>query len=152
MKKLVTKKSNGLDKHSAQDANSDIPTIKRQPVPLVSQLLERRLLLDAAAFSTAVESVADAEQNDTFNSAIQALSSADTNEAGLHGEYDIHLGNKSSSVSSDKTERTSDIYIIDSSVSDLQSLLEVISDDADIHILDSDSDGIEQIGTILSGY
>ena len=112
---------------------------------IAQQALEPRLLLDAAAVSTLAEASGDVANDDNLNSAIQQLGPPRLSE---WDQWIGQIDSDDATVADD--ESLKEIYIIDESVSDIQSLLREINDDADVYIIDSNSDGIEQVADILS--
>ena len=112
---------------------------------IAQQALEPRLLLDAAAVSTLAEASGDVANDDNLNSAIQQLGPPRLSE---WDQWIGQIDSDDATVADD--ESLKEIYIIDESVSDIQSLLQEINDDADVYIIDSNSDGIEQVADILS--
>ncbi|MEL6967522.1 MAG: DUF4347 domain-containing protein, partial [Pseudomonadota bacterium] len=95
--------------------------------------LEPRVLLDAAALETAVDAAQSADatpQNET----------AETSEI---------TAAPAPAAFAERT--TTDIVFIDGSVEDIGTLLTEIDEAVEVHILDLQSDGVEQIASILSG-
>jgi len=106
--------------------------LSAQEKPLSHQLLERRLLLDAAAFSTLADSADDIRTEN-----VEAiLDSLGLNEG-------LQLNGKES-------PETHEIYIVDESVSDSGALLASLGDSDNVYVIDSESDGFVQLGSILS--
>ena len=96
---------------------------------IAQQALEPRLLLDAAAVSTLAEASGDVANDDNLNSAIQQLGPPRLSE---WDQWIGQIDSDDATVADD--ESLKEIYIIDESVSDIQSLLQEINDDADVYI------------------
>jgi len=124
------KKEESLPAHSDEKTGST----DRQLKPLAHQLLERRLLLDAAGLSTLAD-VADSINDASVTKLVKDL--------GLHEEY---LPDGSAQPADNKNE----IYIIDGSIAGLSSLLTNLGNSDNVFIIDPSTDGFAQLTTILS--
>ena len=113
------------------------------------QALEQRILLDAAAVSTAIEGmqspVADAAMHRAVHDLAIVNSSDDRNDS---ASFPLLDGNESSAT---------EVVFIDSAVADrtdadIKHILNTIDDSVPVYFLDSASDGVDQISAVLAGY
>ncbi|WP_152552562.1 cadherin-like domain-containing protein, partial [Mangrovibacter sp. MFB070] len=104
---------------------------------------ERRLMFDAAAVATA-ENTLTPENSD-------AAASQDTTQDNAH-----HTSTDSNDLAQvvaniDTSAEKHQVYFIDASVPDKETLINQIPADAEVYILDANKDGLNQIADILSG-
>ncbi|MEO1397588.1 MAG: DUF4347 domain-containing protein, partial [Pseudomonadota bacterium] len=112
------------------------------------RVLEPRVLLDAAAVETAADAAQSVHVALADAGAAQTQSAEQTTDA---------PGSAADDASSDtlpaafgEEQATTDIVFIDGAVDDIGSLLTEIDPAVEVHILDLQSDGVEQIAAILS--
>ena len=114
---------------------------------IAQQALEPRLLLDAAAYSTIAEAANDVNYDENLDAAVQQLAPGNLSDRNTAAEF---FDSEESAGITD--EGFNEIYIIDEAVPDIESLLEVIDDGADVYIIDSNANGIEQVANILARH
>ena len=95
---------------------------------IAQQALEPRLLLDAAAYSTIAEAANDVNYDDNLDAAVQQLAPGNLSDRNTAAEF---FDSEESAGITD--EGFNEIYIIDEAVPDIESLLEVIDDGADVY-------------------
>ena len=114
---------------------------------LAQQALEPRLLLDAAASSTLAEAANDVSYDNALDAAVEQLAPNSSSEKTNAVEF-----SDAEEVTGSADEKFTEVYIIDESVPDIESLLDVIDDGADVYIIDSNANGIEQVANISVSY
>ena len=114
---------------------------------IAQQALEPRLLLDAAAYSTIAEAANDVNYDENLDAAVQQLAPGNLSDRTTAAEF---FGSEEAAGLTD--EGFNEIYIIDEAVPDIESLLDVIDDGADVYIIDSNANGIEQVANILARH
>jgi hypothetical protein len=97
--------------------------------------LEPRIMFDGAALLTGAEVIQDATAQDQ------------TVFPGIDGETSTDTNTNDFAAPSDRKE----IVFIDTRVEDYQTLMEGIDPNADVILLDSTRDGVEQIAEVLAG-
>lgn len=121
------------------------------------RILEPRVLLDAAAIETALEI---SSASDVFASS--AAAGINDHAALLDAlGYSVpeaaaeNLGDPDATVPSvagpDALALPVEVYFLDSGIQDQDDLLAAIPPGAEVHVLDGDSDGVEQISELLAG-
>jgi len=113
----------------ADKINKNAQTTQAQH--LSHQLLERRLLLDAAAFTTLADT-ADNIEDDEVDSILDAL--------GLNEQLQPDAASQAT---------TREIFIVDSAVSNSKALLSSMGASENVYYIDSTSDGFVQLSNIL---
>gem|GEM_PF-4019727 len=121
------------NKKSSERVDRNSNEIGAQAKPLEHQLLERRLLLDAAGLSTVADSV-DSLDEDSLRDLIEAL--------GLHEE------NIPSGISPVQ-DNANQIYIIDGSVTGVGSLLAELGQSENVYVINPEAEGVSQLSSIL---
>ena len=110
--------------------------------PISVQALEPRILLDAAAASTFVDTALDQVVNETIEQAL-----ADTEQAVAPDEnHDSHIA----SFADHTQTTTNEVVIIDGAVADPVDLISAINPSAQVFFIDSSQDGVNQLADILS--
>ncbi|MEM1040019.1 MAG: Ig-like domain-containing protein, partial [Pseudomonadota bacterium] len=102
--------------------------------------LEPRVLLDAAAVETA---------SDAAQATHTALADAGQSSSGTDTSSETESDTPPAAFGAE--QQTTDIVFIDGAVDDIGGLLTEIDSGVEVHILDLQSDGVEQIATILNG-
>ncbi len=140
---------------SHRQQSIDLP---REPKPLM-RALEPRLLLDAASTETALDAAGKAahEQLADDYAANEMLGAAAVQErterdrlAMPPNVVELHEREYQAEMTA-REARGSEIVFIDSTVDDIEGLIASLEPEAEIHIIKSDSDGLEQIANILDG-
>ena len=111
-----------------------VPTADK---PLM-RVLEPRVLLDAAGVETARDAVEQSVHADL----------ADANEA-AHGAFDDMPSE--GHVPAPSRDLSRDVVFIDGNVEEIGELLSELDPDVEVHILDLQTDGVEQVANILDG-
>ncbi len=107
-------------------------------------VLEKRIVFDAAAVQTAAE-ISDVVDSAETDALVDDLSSTQDN---IESEilFDILT------APATQTDFSRSILIVDSRVENLEGLLVDLASNTDVFILDTNTDGIEQINSILANY
>ena len=117
--------------------------------PVASYLaLEQRFLLDAAAATTASEVTLEQMATNQVNGAFASL-----NDVQLENpEPEPVLSFSAADISTLSDDAPVEVVFIDSAVTDIADLLAGVRSTANVYLLDSNSDGVEQMAEILSQY
>ncbi|MEJ8849748.1 cadherin-like domain-containing protein [Variovorax rhizosphaerae] len=137
-------------RYSNRQSSSTTPA--RKPVPKIRlQALESRVLLDAAAAAT-VEAMADQghapvdAQPDASNAELmQALAHANTHLA------PVDSGDAHPADSADTAAHAANVYFIDHSLADVDTLVKDLGPNAEIHFIEPGQDGVQLIADTLAG-
>ena len=122
--------------------------------PIAHQPLEQRVLLDAAAVATLADAANDGATDNTIDNALQQLPSFDGAPAAQQDD-----SSSSEFPGSDFVDdaflvgpllQTREIFFIDTGVSNYEDLISEISPSASIFLIDTATDGVEQIREILA--
>ena len=122
--------------------------------PIAHQPLEQRVLLDAAAVATFADAANDGATDNTIDNALQQLPSFDGAPAAQQDD-----SSSSEFPGSDFVDdaflvgpqlQTREIFFIDTGVSNYEDLISEISPSASIFLIDTATDGVEQIREILA--
>ncbi len=146
-KKRKGKKLHRSKRNTSSITGSPIPDLPHNPTPGLGILLalEPRIMFDGAAFVTGAEVFQEqAPQDFIFPDTIPPDNQESTADP-LTGSIDLYSALSTVSTPSDRIE----IVFIDTSVEDFQTLMEGIDPNAEVILLDSTRDGIEQIAEIL---
>ncbi|HSM42889.1 MAG TPA: DUF4347 domain-containing protein, partial [Afifellaceae bacterium] len=110
--------------------------------------LEQRFVFDAAGAVAAAETLADAAAQAQADQAVYDASdrSSDADASALLLEHEVPVTGPAT-TDADRNE----IVFVDPGVADIDTLLAGISSNAEIVLLNSDSDGVEQIAAALEG-
>ena len=138
--KSRNKKSSRKATQKINQKNAEELGIKKLELASSLFVLEQRFLLDGAMVATAADAV---EQQDT--SAAEQQAQADAQERANQDALAISELNENYQASNDQSA----IIFIDGSVANIATLLAEVDPAAEVHILDQNSDGVEQIAAIL---
>jgi hypothetical protein len=112
------------------------------------QALEPRIMFDAAGVATGAEVAADQVAEEQ---AEQALTPENLQAQAVNQENEQTDELVAALADVVPPADRNEIVFIDSSVEDYQSLLSAISSDAEVVFIDQNSDGLEQIASVLQG-
>ncbi|MEM9734576.1 MAG: DUF4347 domain-containing protein, partial [Pseudomonadota bacterium] len=100
--------------------------------------LEPRVLLDAAAMETARDAAASAAHAELADAHMAAQTENPSDDMPTEGHVPVR-------------DLSRDVVFIDGNVTDIGALLSELDPDVEVHILDLQSDGVEQIADLLDG-
>ena len=139
--RMEREKPKSEDQDIGKSGNNDSPSRLRESL----LVLEPRIMFDGAALVTGAEVSTDADQQiDATDAAQTDHESTQASEAESQSVQDVVA------TYSNPAERQ-ELVFIDTSVGDYQTLIEGIDTNAEIILLDSTKDGIEQIAEVLEG-
>jgi len=132
-----------------KSADKQFSSLKKNALPMRLQALEQRYLLDAASGVAIADALIDQEAGAQAETAITAL--GDTDAVAKNNGF---AGDEIEALAPNWEEhtQTTEVVFIDRSVDDIAAYLTNISPTAEIHFLDSNRDGVEQIAEVLSQY
>ena len=125
--------------------------------PIAHQPLEQRVLLDAAAAATLADATTDVADENQFSNALRQLPSFDGASATQESD-DSGSTKFSDSEFLDNAylvgpqTQTREIFFIDTGVSNYEDLISEISPTASIYLIDTTTDGVEQISNLLANH
>jgi len=117
-------------------------TLRRKPLML--HALEQRYLFDAAAASTLGDALSEQVALEQADQAVAVLAAPQNQDAVVDTDADIALP-----LAVDATENN-DLIFLDRRASNLDALLAGVAPSSDLHLLDTNRDGLEQIQDVLA--
>jgi hypothetical protein len=143
------------DKRSRVVAKGSSGTTSDSSVVGTLLSLESRLMFDGAAVATAgAVTTEQASQNQAEASSSDSSTAADTIPAAPTGEPQFTTDEQAlfdALAAYDTSAARQEIVFVSSSVREYQKLVDGISPNVEVHILDSSRDGVEQMSEVLAG-
>jgi hypothetical protein len=147
IKNLLKEKSSSINSNlSAPATDNDFLYQPRRTM----MALEPRIMFDGAAVETAADTAAATEPAAPVQDAA-AIEAAKLAEAAADVAPPAAQADPASTVQTDPAQQRTEVAFIESNVSDYQALIDGISANVEVHVLDASLDGLAQMAQILGG-
>ena len=113
--------------------------------PLMLHALEQRYLFDAAAATTLGEAMSERVAMEQTDQAVAALTVPQVEARAASTDTSLALP-----VSFDAPDEANEIVFLDRRVADLDSLLADVAPSSELHLIDTNRDGLDQIQEVLA--